>query len=154
MSVLLIGDAWVWDPLVPGKTRADQESTCCANGFTTVVSGVWVELGLVICLSCRINLYLAWNIYGDCRVLASKQREGDAMSVTMTAAVEGMTCGHCVNAVTKEISALPGVNEVSVALEPEGQSRVTVSADLDIPTPDLEAAIAEAGYSLVEVERL
>jgi copper chaperone CopZ len=72
----------------------------------------------------------------------------------MTAAVEGMTCGHCVNAVTKEISALPGVNEVSVALEPEGQSRVTVSADLDIPTPDLEAAIAEAGYSLVEVERL
>lgn len=76
------------------------------------------------------------------------------MSVTMTAAVEGMTCGHCVSAVTKELSALTGVNEVSVALEPEGQSRVTITADLDIPTPDLEAAIVEAGYSLVEVERL
>ena len=30
--------------------------------------------------------------------------------------VTGMTCEHCVNAVTQEVSALPGVQEVAVDL--------------------------------------
>ena len=76
------------------------------------------------------------------------------MSVTVTVAVEGMTCGHCVNAVTKEVSALEGVNEVTVDLEPKGQSRVTISAEAEISQSDVAEAIAEAGYSVVEAERL
>jgi copper chaperone len=72
------------------------------------------------------------------------------MSVTFTVAVEGMTCGHCVSAVTKEVTELEGVSEVSVELEPEGQTLVTISAEVDIPRSDVVKAIAEAGYSVVE----
>ena len=47
--------------------------------------------------------------------------------------VQGMTCGHCVAAVTEEVSAIPGVTAVDVDLE---SGRVTVTADADpAPTP-------------------
>jgi copper chaperone len=59
--------------------------------------------------------------------------------------VEGMTCSHCVTAVTQEISALAGVREVSVDL-PTGQ--VTVTSDRPLPETELAAAVDEAGYSL------
>ena len=35
---------------------------------------------------------------------------------TLTYSVPGMTCGHCVNAVTSELTAVAGVTEVSVDL--------------------------------------
>ena len=38
--------------------------------------------------------------------------------------VEGMTCQHCINAVTEEISAIPGVTAVAVDLE-GGQVSIT-----------------------------
>ena len=38
------------------------------------------------------------------------------MSVTSTYTVTGMTCAHCVQAVTSEISELPGVSAVEVDL--------------------------------------
>ena len=60
--------------------------------------------------------------------------------------VTGMTCGHCVKAVTEEVSALPGVTGVDVDLE---SGRVTVTAEAD-PSPDaVAAAVDEAGYTLV-----
>jgi len=60
--------------------------------------------------------------------------------------VTGMTCGHCVTAVTAELSSLTGVTSVGVDL---ATGEVTVTADLD-PTPDaVAAAIDEAGYALV-----
>ena len=34
------------------------------------------------------------------------------MTTTTTFGVDGMTCGHCVSAVTSELSALPGVADV------------------------------------------
>ena len=46
---------------------------------------------------------------------------------TTTYTVTGMTCGHCVGAVTEELSGLPGVTEVSIDLVPGGGSTVTVS---------------------------
>ena len=45
--------------------------------------------------------------------------------------VTGMTCGHCVKAVTEEVAALPGVTGVDVDLE---SGRVTVTADADPDT--------------------
>jgi len=60
-------------------------------------------------------------------------------------AVTGMTCSHCVNAVTAEISKLGGVTAVEVDLE---AGKVTITAD---PQPDqdsLRAAVEEAGYEL------
>ena len=63
--------------------------------------------------------------------------------------VTGMTCGHCVSAVTAEISALPGVSEVSIALVPSGTSSVEVTADRALTTDEVTAALDEAGgYAL------
>ena len=56
--------------------------------------------------------------------------------------VPGMSCGHCEAAVTKEISALAGVEAVVVDLE---SKRVEVTGqNLDDAT--IRAAIEEAGY--------
>ena len=60
--------------------------------------------------------------------------------------VEGMTCGHCVSAVTEEVAAIPGVTGVEVDL---GTGRVTVTADADPSTEAVAAAVDEAGYTLV-----
>ena len=47
------------------------------------------------------------------------------MSVVTTYAVSGMTCDHCVKAVTEEVSALDGVTSVDVDLATDGPSAVT-----------------------------
>lgn len=59
--------------------------------------------------------------------------------------VDGMTCGHCVNAVTGEIAKLPGVTDVAVDLD-HGQVTVTSTQPLDHDA--VQAAIDEAGYEL------
>jgi copper chaperone CopZ len=65
---------------------------------------------------------------------------------TTTWTVSGMTCGHCVTAVTEEVSAIPGVSEVVVELE---SGLVTVTAETDPSVEVVAAAIDEAGYTLV-----
>ncbi|MFN8168004.1 MAG: cation transporter [Candidatus Nanopelagicales bacterium] len=60
--------------------------------------------------------------------------------------VQGMTCGHCVAAVTEEVSAIPGVTDVAVDL---GTGLVTVQADADPSAEAVAAAVDEAGYTLV-----
>ncbi len=56
--------------------------------------------------------------------------------------VSGMTCGHCVNAVTEEVSAIPGVTEVNVDLE-SGSLKVISEAAIDFDR--IVGAVAEAG---------
>jgi copper chaperone CopZ len=67
------------------------------------------------------------------------------MTVTQTYTVTGMTCGHCVQAVTGELSRLPGVHEVRVDL---GSGAVTVESDGQVPLDEVRAAVDEAGYAL------
>jgi len=67
---------------------------------------------------------------------------------TTTFRVDGMTCGHCVNAVTEELSALPGVTDVAVELVTGGSSPVTVTSDAALDTDAVAAAVAEAGYAV------
>ena len=55
--------------------------------------------------------------------------------------VTGMTCGHCVAAVTNALESLPGVTAVEVKLD-TGEARVWGDADL----ATLIAAIQEEGY--------
>jgi copper chaperone len=64
-------------------------------------------------------------------------------------AVEGMTCGHCVQSVTQELSALRGVKSVSVELAPGAASQVTVVSDEPLDTEVVRTAVDEAGYTLV-----
>jgi copper chaperone len=59
--------------------------------------------------------------------------------------VRGMTCGHCVRAVTDELSALPDVTEVTVDL---GAGRVSIRSDRPVPEAAVRAAVEEAGYEL------
>ena len=59
--------------------------------------------------------------------------------------VTGMTCDHCVRAVSSEVSQIDGVTDVQVDL-PIGQVTVVSDALLDID--DVRAAVDEAGYEL------
>lgn len=67
---------------------------------------------------------------------------------TSTYTVTGMTCGHCVAAVTQELSGLPGVTEVAIDLVPAGLSMVTVSSAGALAEDAVRAAVDEAGYEL------
>ncbi len=70
------------------------------------------------------------------------------MSTTTTFGVDGMTCGHCVQHVTTEVSAIPGVTDVAVELVVGGSSKVTVTSDAPLPDEAVAAAVDEAGYAL------
>jgi copper chaperone len=63
--------------------------------------------------------------------------------------VDGMTCEHCVRAVTEQLTAVDGVDEVSVALQAGGTSRVIVRGSQPLSTEAARTAIDEAGYTLV-----
>jgi copper chaperone CopZ len=64
---------------------------------------------------------------------------------TASYTVVGMTCGHCVSAVTEEVSAVPGVTGVDVDLDSGG---LTVSSAAPVDADAVRAAVEEAGYSL------
>lgn len=68
-----------------------------------------------------------------------------AESHTRTFTVVGMTCGHCVRAVTDEVAALEGVVGVDVDL---GSGRLTVTATAPVDDTAVAAAVDEAGYEL------
>ena len=67
------------------------------------------------------------------------------MTVTETYAVHGMTCSHCVQAVTDELIRLPGVRDVRIDLN---SGQVTVESDGMLPLDEVRAAVDEAGYAL------
>ena len=56
--------------------------------------------------------------------------------------VEGMTCGHCVAAVTEEVGQIPGVTDAKVTLE---GGRLTVTSDAPVDLDRIVEAVAEAG---------
>ena len=64
---------------------------------------------------------------------------------TATYTVVGMTCGHCVNAVTEEVSQLPGVTGVDVDLT---SGFVTVISEAPVDESAVRAAVEEAGYEV------
>ena len=59
--------------------------------------------------------------------------------------VVGMTCGHCVNAVTEEVSQVSGVTAVDVDLASGG---LTVTSDAPVDESVVRAAVEEAGYQV------
>ncbi len=61
--------------------------------------------------------------------------------------VEGMSCAHCVNAITKAVGSLKGVENVSVNLEDK-----TVSVRFkegDITLDKIKEEIEEQGYDII-----
>ena len=69
-------------------------------------------------------------------------RKENRMSDTLSYTVPGMHCGHCERAVGEEVSAVPGVESVTVDLD---SKRVTVVGTA-LDDAKLRAAIDEAGY--------
>jgi copper chaperone len=61
---------------------------------------------------------------------------------TITYSVPGMTCDHCVKAVTQEVSAVSGVADVAVDLA----TKTVVVTGVELDDADLRAAIEEAGF--------
>jgi copper chaperone len=62
--------------------------------------------------------------------------------------VDGMSCEHCVRAVTNATSELPGVDNVVVDLEAK---TVTLDHDPNLTSLDkIKAEIEEAGYDIIE----
>ena len=64
---------------------------------------------------------------------------------TASYTVVGMTCGHCVSAVTDEVSELPGVTAVDIDLPTGG---LTVTSDAPLDDAAVRAAVEEAGYAV------
>jgi copper chaperone len=65
---------------------------------------------------------------------------------TSTYGVKGMTCGHCVSAVSGEIGQLNGVTDVEVDL---ATGTVTVTSTAPLERAAVAAAVDEAGYELI-----
>ncbi len=64
---------------------------------------------------------------------------------TASYTVTGMTCGHCVTAVTEEVGAVPGVTAVDVDLASGG---LTVTSTETVDDGAVRAAVEEAGYEV------
>jgi copper ion binding protein len=60
--------------------------------------------------------------------------------------VAGMTCQHCVNSVTEEVTRIEGVNSVNIDL---ATGTVDIESEGELSSEDLESAVEEAGYEVV-----
>ncbi|MCD0451678.1 heavy-metal-associated domain-containing protein [Actinocorallia sp. API 0066] len=69
------------------------------------------------------------------------------MATTATFTVQGMTCGHCVSSVKEEVSEVPGVTGAAVDLS---TGLLTVTSDAPVAPDTIAAAVAEAGYTVVD----
>ena len=78
---------------------------------------------------------------------------------TQTYTVAGMTCDHCVRAVTEELRSLDGVMQVSVDLHPGGASHVTVDAEREVADAvrtggdEADAKVREASDAIARLVR-
>jgi copper chaperone len=64
---------------------------------------------------------------------------------THTYTVPQISCGHCVDAITGEVTKVAGVNDVTVDIATK-----TVTVAGDAPDADIIAAIDEAGYAVAD----
>jgi copper ion binding protein len=71
--------------------------------------------------------------------------EGDTNVSVRTYTVEGMSCDHCVKAITGEVTRLEGVDAVAVDLS---AGTVSVSGDA-VDDAAVATANDEAGYTVV-----
>jgi copper chaperone len=66
--------------------------------------------------------------------------------------INGMTCGMCVEAITKELKATEKTENISVNLE-DKKARFTELKDKKITDAEIKTAIKKAGYEAVRIRR-
>ena len=79
----------------------------------------------------------------------TNQNEGNVVTMTKTLKIEGMSCMHCVGAVTKALKAVGGVNSVDVDLESKSATVEIVGTVTDKVLCD---AVEEAGFQVIKTE--
>lgn len=70
-------------------------------------------------------------------------QKGEAMTILK---IKGMSCQHCVSAVTKALEQLEGIQNIMVDLATEEVRFNNIGA---VPMEQIEKAIAEAGYEII-----
>jgi copper chaperone len=68
--------------------------------------------------------------------------------VEKTVVIAGMSCGGCVNSLTRVLKAVPGIEPLAIEV---GRARLKV--DADVVTPEaIAAAVDRAGFTVVRQE--
>ena len=73
---------------------------------------------------------------------AVESQELENSTVTTVISVDGMTCGNCVAAVTRELSAMDGIIGFDVKI-----GKVMVEHETDVAVADIKETIMSAGYT-------
>lgn len=66
--------------------------------------------------------------------------------------VSGMSCGMCIESITKELKGTEKAENISVSLEGK-KARFTEAKDKKITDAEIRAAIKKAGYEAVKIRR-
>jgi copper chaperone len=66
--------------------------------------------------------------------------------------VQGMTCGMCVEAITRELKATQKAEDIKVSLE-DKKATFTESKEKKISDAEIKTAIKKAGYEAVKIRR-
>ncbi len=61
---------------------------------------------------------------------------------SLTYSVPAMSCGHCVNAITDEVTQVDGVSDVAIDLD----TKLVVVSGEDLSDAAIREAIVEAGF--------
>ena len=85
-------------------------------------------------------------------ILASLALSLSAFAGRVDVDVNGMTCGVCVSAITKELEATEKVENVSVSLENKKASFSEIKGK-KVSDSEIKAAIKKAGYEAVKISR-
>ncbi len=75
-----------------------------------------------------------------------------AFSARVEVDVNGMSCGMCVEAITKELKATDKVEGISVNLD-QKKARFTEMKDRKISDAEIKSAIKRAGYEAAKIRR-
>jgi copper chaperone len=66
--------------------------------------------------------------------------------------VKGMSCGMCIEAITKELKSTEKAEGISVSLE-DKKARFTEMKDKKISDSEIRTAIKKAGYEATKIRR-
>ncbi|MCU1522715.1 MAG: hypothetical protein JWN19_3100 [Arthrobacter sp.] len=82
---------------------------------------------------------------------SSSSETSDSAATTGGAeyALEGLTCGHCVETVQESVTAVNGVETASVELVPGGRARLVISGSASDEAVAVRDAVTSAGYNLI-----
>lgn len=75
-----------------------------------------------------------------------------ALAARVEVDVAGMTCGMCVESITKELKTTEKVESISVSLE-DKKARFTEMKDKKMTDGEIRSAIKKAGYETTKIRR-